>query len=312
MSSVDLKDANDVIFRPDTFTRDEGGNTVHMQAMVPVDSVTGSPLDLATQATLAALKTVVDSLLTSAQAIEAAAEAINGKTTAVNTGAIAGTVALDAPTLEALETINASTGGLTNSELRASAVPVAVQSTAPVQINGIDPTFNGGILPVEILGGEVQVGDAGLHGSIGAGVDAAAGTDTGNFSLIALFKRLLGKIPSLGQATMAASQPVVIASNQTAVPVTGSFSASFTPDDTAALMSAIRALVHPIWMDVGTARLRVTLDAAQALGTVSAVTTVTTCATLTNAAQMGGVPLNSFVYDQMHLAWSNTVRRAVA
>lgn len=134
MSSVDLKDANGAIFRPDTFSRDEGGNIVHMQAVVPVDSITGTPLEIATQTTLAALKSVVDSLLTSAQAIEVAAEAINGKTTAVNTGAIGGTVALDAPTLMALETINASTGGLTNSELRASAVPVAMQSYSSVTI----------------------------------------------------------------------------------------------------------------------------------------------------------------------------------
>lgn len=38
---------------------------------------------------------------------------------------IGGVVALDAPTLAALETINATTGGLTDTQLRATAVPVS-------------------------------------------------------------------------------------------------------------------------------------------------------------------------------------------
>jgi uncharacterized membrane protein len=76
------------------------------------------PAGASTEATLAALNVI-------AAAIQSAVVAINTKTTAVNTGAIAGTVALDAPTLAALESITASTGGLTNSELRATALPVS-------------------------------------------------------------------------------------------------------------------------------------------------------------------------------------------
>ena len=53
--------------------------------------------------------------------------------------------------------------------------------------------------------------------------DSPAGSDVATASLISLFKRLLQKIPSLGQAAMTASQPVVIASDQTAVPVSGTF-----------------------------------------------------------------------------------------
>lgn len=98
--------------------------------------------------------TLVD-LVTAAQAIQAAAEALNTKALALNTGAVAGTVsvsnlpatqpvsgtvnvgnlpstqtvagtvALDAPTLAALEIIQATTGGLTNAELRAAPVPVS-------------------------------------------------------------------------------------------------------------------------------------------------------------------------------------------
>ena len=49
---------------------------------------------------------------------------------------------------------------------------------------------------------------------LGAKADTAATTDSGTFSLIALFKRLLGKIPSLGAGATAASVPVNIASDQ--------------------------------------------------------------------------------------------------
>lgn len=56
--------------------------------------------------------------------------------------------------------------------------------------------------------------------AIGAKADAAATTDAGTFSLIALIKRMLGKLPSLGQTTMSGSQPVTMASDQPAIPVT--------------------------------------------------------------------------------------------
>lgn len=54
---------------------------------------------------------------------------------------------------------------------------------------------------------------------IGAPADASASTDTGTFSMIALLKRMLTKMPAQGQATMANSQPVAIASDQLTVPV---------------------------------------------------------------------------------------------
>jgi hypothetical protein len=50
----------------------------------------GNDITPATQATLAALNVI-------AAAVQSAVEAINGKTTAVNTGAIAGTVAIGGP-----------------------------------------------------------------------------------------------------------------------------------------------------------------------------------------------------------------------
>lgn len=62
---------------------------------------------------------------------------------------------------------------------------------------------------------------------VGARADAAASSDTGMFSIIALIKRglqnwttLLARVPALGQGTMAASMPVVLASNQSTLNVT--------------------------------------------------------------------------------------------
>ena len=62
--------------------------------------------------------------------------------------------------------------------------------------------------------------------AIGAQADAAATTDTGAFSLVAFIKRalqnwttLLARTPVLGQAAMSASSPVVLASDQTAIPM---------------------------------------------------------------------------------------------
>lgn len=137
MSNVPITDAASATRKVDTIQRTDGADTVETQAVAVINPTTGTPLlpdgdgampvtmqslplpsGAATQTTLAALNVI-------AAAVQAAVEAINGKTTAINTGAIAGTVALDAPTLAALESITASTGGLTDAQLRAAALPVS-------------------------------------------------------------------------------------------------------------------------------------------------------------------------------------------
>lgn len=166
MSNVPIKDANEATRKVDVFTRTEGADTVETQAVALVDPGTGTPLDLATQTTVAAL-------LSAAQAIQAAAEALNAKTNAVDTGAIAGTVALDAPSLAALESVTVSNmvaQGLTDAELRASAVPVSTPA-------------------------------------LGEPADTAATDDTGAFSLVALVKRALGFWSSLASSVRATNSP---------------------------------------------------------------------------------------------------------
>ncbi|WP_374691898.1 hypothetical protein [Accumulibacter sp.] len=61
MSHIELPNAAGIV---DTFTRLEGADTVHMQAVVPVDPVTGDPLLLAQQATLAAVQELNDTMVT--------------------------------------------------------------------------------------------------------------------------------------------------------------------------------------------------------------------------------------------------------
>ena len=72
-------------------------------SVAEADPVTGAPADRATETTLAALKAVADTLATAAAAIQSAVEALDAKATAIDTGAIAGTVSLDGATLAALE-----------------------------------------------------------------------------------------------------------------------------------------------------------------------------------------------------------------
>jgi hypothetical protein len=79
-----------------------------------------------------------------------------------------------------------------------------------------------------------------------------------------------------------------------------------TTNNDAALISMLRALVHPIWEEAATGRLRVVLDpagGAQTLGTIT---------TLSNMSSVGGVATNSMIYDNMHAAWATSVRRAVS
>lgn len=84
------------------------------------------PTGASTEATLAALKGVIDGL-------KATVDALNAKVTAVNTSSIAGEVSLSAPTLSALENTtvtvsNPTAQGLTDTQLRASAIPISLAS----------------------------------------------------------------------------------------------------------------------------------------------------------------------------------------
>jgi hypothetical protein len=124
-------------------------------------------------------------------------------------------------------------GGLTDAELRATPVPVSLsgvataanQATANTSLNNLDV-------------------------DLGAQADAAATTDTGTFSVVSLVKRglqnwttLLGRVPAQGQALMAASLPVTIASNQSALPVNRSLAPALLTSYTQAGVIAINTVL---------------------------------------------------------------------
>lgn len=251
----------------------------------------GADIGPATEATLAAL-------LSAAQAIQSAANSLNSKTTAVNTGAIAGTVAvsnfpsggtgltdteLRASPLsvtgnfyqttqpvsftwagltdaqlraspvgvsvsgtvpvsgtfwQATQPVSFTWAGLTDAQLRASAVPVSVSNFPATQ--AVSGTFWQATQPISAASLPLPAGAATestlatIDADLGQPTTAAAAADgSGDYPVIGGIKRLalgmasalsnwstlLGRIPAQGQAAMAASLPVAIASNQTALSV---------------------------------------------------------------------------------------------
>ncbi|MBW4674670.1 MAG: hypothetical protein KME52_11770 [Desmonostoc geniculatum HA4340-LM1] len=84
-----------------------------------------------------------------------------------------------------------------------------------------DALKNSGGIPVTGGGGDASATNQQTQiQNFGNTSDAAATSDTGSFSFLSLLKRLLSVTLAKGQALMASSISVVIASNQTSVPVT--------------------------------------------------------------------------------------------
>lgn len=97
-------------------------------------------------------------------------------------------------------------GPLTDVQLRAAPIPV----TGALSISG-------GLTDAQLRAAAVAVGAAdGAVVALGATADAAATSDAGAFTLIALTKRMLGKL-AVGQKTMAQSLAVTLASDQTSL-----------------------------------------------------------------------------------------------
>lgn len=93
------------------------------------------------------------------------------------------------------------------------------QGTQPVSATAL-PLPTGAATEATLANVATQTTLAALNTATGAQADSAASTDAGTFSLTALIKRLLGKLPlALGAATSANSLAVVIASDQPTVPV---------------------------------------------------------------------------------------------
>ncbi len=115
-------------------------------------------------------------------------------------------------------TVTANTGltqPLTDTQLRASAVPVSgtfFQATQPVSI-AASVAVTGPLTNTQLRASPVEIDAASLP------LPSGAATET-------TLSSIDGKLGSLGQKTMANSAPVVISSDQSAIPITGSITAS--------------------------------------------------------------------------------------
>ena len=105
-----------------------------------------------------------------------------------------------------------------------------------------------------------------------------------------------------GQATMAASAPVVLASDEV-VPVAGSLLEELLTD----LRVLVANLAGSLPDTAG--RTRILLDAVTAGATIAA--TVSTVATVTNVAQEGGQPANTNVGSLMNVVAYNGLRQQI-
>lgn len=324
----------------------DGAATLIDSAGMPV-SATSLPLPsgASTEATLALAKGVLDAILTASQAIQTAAAALNSKTTVVNTGAVAGTVALDAPSLAALENVTATIANFPGTQPVSGTVALDAPSLAALEsvtasisnwpgTQPVSGTFWQATQPVSgpLTDAQLRAGAVPVSGTFYQGtqpVSAAALPLPTGASTEATLSAVNGKLPALSGGRIPVELPAGGGGltdaelRATPVPVSGSFAATANTeiDDLfLAVQVMLERIENPIMMDQTTGRMRVMLDpigGAQTLGTVTTVGTVTTCstvttvATLTNQAQIGGVKADSMVYDSMHNAWATSVLGAI-
>lgn len=296
MSNVGIKDANNATRLIDTFVRTEGADLVETQAVAMVNPSTGDPLlptpegampviaealplpdGAATEATLAALNVI-------ATAISNAVSALNAKATAINTGAIAGTVALDAPTLAALESITASTGGITDDQLRAAPVPMSATALP---------------LPTGAATEAAQTTGNGTLASLLAKLIDSPATETTLASLDA-------KLPALDAGRL----PVSLPPGGGGLTNTELRAAAVPVDVAGELLEAIEALrmgLQALTRTVGllmpdtAGRMRVNVETGTTAVT-GTLTGVTTVATVTNQAQVGALAANDQVPALLRVA----------
>ncbi len=84
-------------------------------------------------------------------------------------------------------------------------------------------------------------------------------------------------------------------------------------DINASLYAILEALTRPISQDPGSGRQRVLLDAITASLTLAAVSTVTTCSTVTNLQQLNAAPIWDVLQKPLDRnLWYNSVRQRIS
>ena len=118
-----------------------------------------------------------------------------------------------------ISTLTPQTNALTDAELRATAVPVSGPLT-DVQLRATAVPVSGPLTDSQLRATAVPISAAALPLPTGAATEATlASVDTGANGAAANTLSIDGKLGTLGQKNMAGSAPVVLASDQSAVPV---------------------------------------------------------------------------------------------
>jgi hypothetical protein len=171
------------------------------------------------------------------------------------------------------------TGPVTDTQLRATPVPVTVSGTAtvtgpltdaqlratPVPISGTVAAFTGLAQPLTDAQLRASAIDVAVTSSaLPSGAATAALQSAGN----AILTTIDGKIPALGQAAMAASTPVVIASDQSSVPVTA---AAPTPTLTSYTQAGVIA-INTVLVSVDCTQARFLSIQCISMGTTGVIT----------------------------------------
>lgn len=188
---------------------------------------------------------------------------LNGKVAAVDTNdvtitampAITGTVAVS----------NFPAAGLTDTELRATPVPVSGTVTANAGTN-----LNTSALALEATLG-TRLSESDFDTKIGSLTEGAPGTDTASSGLNGRLQRIAQRLTSLiallpatlGQKTMANSLAVVLASDQASIPVAATQSGTWTEANSAAQLTALQLIDDTI----GTVAAAIPTKGIAALGT---------------------------------------------
>ena len=153
------------------------------------------------------------SLATNTPDVTDRAARLLGQVTNAGTFAVQSAATLSAETTKVIGTVNVAAGQAIASTQGTAG---ALANAWPVKVT--DGTSTPAIKPASTLSALTDAAMAVQEINIGNQADASATTDTGTFSLIALFKRLLAKVTTqlpaaLGGATSAASLPVVLSSD---------------------------------------------------------------------------------------------------
>ena len=195
---------------------------------------------LATEATLLDVLTEVTTTASEVTSIDAKTPALGQALAAASVPVVL--------TAAQVSTLTPQTNALTDAELRATPVPVSGPLT-DAQLRAVAVPVSGPLTDAQLRAVAVPISAAALPLPTGAATEATlASIDIAAGATAANTQSIDGKLGTLGQKAMTGSAPVVIASNQSAIPVN--------------VANPVAGAVTQAGLTVGTSAVRLTVDAA--------------------------------------------------